>query len=60
MKRNDAERRRLENERVLRRMKNKNDNLSHTDFGAFRWAPRPLVKKDDEAIRRIFGEQETK
>lgn len=50
------ERRRLENAALIKRMRS-NESLIHTDFGAYRWAPRPLVKKDPKAILQIFGEQ---
>lgn len=51
-------RRREENERVLNRMKDKNDNLCHTGLNAFRWSPRPVIKKDQDAINKLYGKKD--
>jgi hypothetical protein len=56
MQRADEERRRRENAEVLHRMK-RGDNLCHTDLGAYRWAPRPPVKKDKKALEQLYGKQ---
>ena len=55
----DAERRKKENADLIQRM-NGGDNLCHTDIKAFRWAPRPNIKKCDKEVARIFGKSEDK
>lgn len=54
MQRNADEQRRQENAAVLRHMRN-NGNLCHTDLGAYRWAPRQVIKKDQKEMDRVYG-----
>ena len=56
MKRDDDEKPRAEeNASVIARMRS-GHNLCHTDLGAFRWAPRPTIKKDEKAIAALYGD----
>lgn len=32
-------------------------NLCHTDLSAFRWQPRPMIKKDDSLIKKLYGDK---
>lgn len=50
----EAARRRRENKDLLRRMQ-QGDNLCHTALGAYRWAPRAMIKKDEKAISALYG-----
>lgn len=54
----DELRRRKENADLMQRLKN-GDNLCHTDLSAFRWAPRPSVKKDRKEMDRLYGVKPT-
>jgi hypothetical protein len=56
MKEDAAARRRRENAALLARMKDPKDSLMHTPASAYYWAPRPLIKKDQAELRRIYGE----
>lgn len=51
------ERRRKNNERVLKRSANPNDNLETIDRQATWWPPRPIIKKDPEEIARVYGDK---
>lgn len=53
-KEDPAERRARENRELLERMK-AGDNLCHTGLSAYRWAPRPMVKKDPKDMARALG-----
>lgn len=54
MQRDTDQQRRQENAALLRRMKS-GDNLCHTDLGAYRWAPRQVIKKDQKEMDRVYG-----
>lgn len=47
-------RRKAENDHILKAMQN-GESLCHTDLSAYRWAPRPTVKKDQKEIARLYG-----
>lgn len=47
-------RRRKENADLMRRWR-EGSNLCHTDLNAFRWAPRPMIKKDERDMARLYG-----
>lgn len=50
--------RREENEALLARMKDRSDNLmkSTARGGLDKYPPRPLVKKDHDAIKALYGD----
>lgn len=48
------ERRRAENKSLLDRLR-RGESLARVDVEATHWPPRPLIKKDPQAIARIYG-----
>lgn len=44
------------NDAILVRMQNPNDNLSSFDRELSSFPPRPIIKKDPKAIAQIYGE----
>lgn len=48
------ERRKRENKELIMRMKC-GESLCHTPQSAYAWAPRPIIKKDEKAIKELFG-----
>lgn len=58
LKSKQAQNRKEENEFVLNLMKNKNHTLAlQTPLSAFRFQPRPIIKKDREAMKRAYTEE---
>lgn len=45
------------NKELLERMKDKSDNLSSFDKFNSNWPSRPVIKKDPEAIKEIYGQE---
>ncbi len=50
----DEERRKARNAHVLDLLAS-GDNLCHTGLSAYRWQPRPIIKKDLATIRKLQG-----
>lgn len=50
----DQERRAEENKDVLARFK-RGESLARCDQQATWWQPRPMVKKDEAAMQRVYG-----
>lgn len=50
----DQMRREQENEHVLEKMR-RGENLCHTGLQAYRWAPRAIIKKDEQEMARLYG-----
>lgn len=50
----DPKKRAERNREIVRRMQ-AGDNLCHTDLNAYRWQPRPIIKKDARAIMALQG-----
>lgn len=48
--------RRNRNAEIIAAMK-AGSNLCHTDLSAFRWQPRPMIKKDDSLIKKLYGDK---
>jgi hypothetical protein len=45
---------------VLQRMKNSNDGLAAYDPTSSWFQPRPIIKKDKDAIKRLYSEGQSK